>query len=60
MEKVTVIYIIAISLQLAGAVIVKKRYKEDMEIPYNSVASKADALPTEKEMDEIVEDVFKN
>ena len=40
--------------------IVKKRYKEDMEIPYNSVASKADALPTEKEMDEIVEDVFKN
>lgn len=28
--------------------IVKKRYKEDMEIPYNSVASKADALPTEK------------
>ena len=40
--------------------IVKKRYKEDMEIPYNSVAIKADALPTEKEMDEIVEDVFKN
>lgn len=40
--------------------IIKHRYKEDIEVPYSLVVNKADVLPTKKEMEEAIGDIFKD